>query len=90
MKALAWGADANLLRSDMFNVWARLVAAVSGTVWVVCMAFAYVIGRRGAVEAWFNPLVLTPGLILLLIGANTHGRAIMRGARAATQLTTPM
>lgn len=89
MKALAWGADANLLRSDMFNVWARLVAAVSGTVWVVCMAFAYVIGRRGAVEAWFNPLVLTPGLILLLIGANTHGRAIMRGAQVLGTLRAP-
>lgn len=78
--------DAASLRSNTFNVWAAVLLLTAG---LACMAFAYGLGLRQAAEGLFNPMVLTPGLIVLLFWANAHVRTLARGAQVLGTLCAP-
>lgn len=81
--------DAASSRSNTFNVWAAVLLLTAGLAWLACMAFAYALGQRQVAEGLFNPLVLTPGLIVLLFWANAHGRTLARGAQVLGTLRAP-
>lgn len=89
MKHSVPAVEASALRSNMFNVWAAMLAVVCALAWLACMAFAYGLGLRYAAERLFNPLVLTPGLIVLLFWANAHGRTMLRGVQVLGSLRAP-